>query len=151
MLSRRRGNSDQGNFILDCTFGPILEPAAVATALERRTGIVNHGLFLKGHAGGESGTTGKFSFRSQVGFLIENGEISDIISSVTLNGNILEYLKKIDAVGRDFSLEVDCGFGGCGKGGQRALVGLGGPYIRFRDISVTSLAKPKMPMMGMMK
>ncbi len=112
---------------------------------------VTNGLFLKGHAGGESGTTGKFSFRSQVGYLIERGELTDIISSVTLNGNILDYLKKIDAVGRDFSLEVDCGFGGCGKGGQRALVGLGGTYIRFRDISVTSIAQPRMPMMGMMK
>ncbi len=120
-------------------------------SLDEMVEDVKDGLFLKGHAGGESGTTGKFSFRSQVGFLIKNGEIGSVISSVTLNGNILDYLKKIDAVGREFSLEVDCGFGGCGKGGQRALVGLGGTYIRFRDVSVTSISKPKMPMMGMMK
>ncbi|MHA1973926.1 MAG: TldD/PmbA family protein [Candidatus Hodarchaeales archaeon] len=111
---------------------------------------VQHGIFLKGHAGGESGNTGKFSFRSQVGYLIENGKLTDVISSVTLNGNILEYLNKIDAVGKDFDLTVDCGFGGCGKGGQRALVGLGGTYLRFRNVAVTAIKRkmPKMPKMG---
>ncbi len=112
---------------------------------------VQHGLFLKGHAGGEAGNTGKFSFRSQVGFLIDNGEITDTVSSVTLNGNILQYLGKIDAVGKDFELTVDCGFGGCGKGGQTALVGLGGTYLRFRDVDVTGSVQKKMPSMGMMK
>jgi ribose 5-phosphate isomerase A len=38
--------TDQGNHIFDCAFGPIAEPEALATALERRAGIVEHGLFL---------------------------------------------------------------------------------------------------------
>ncbi len=38
--------SDQGNFILDCAFGPMADPAALASQLERRAGIVEHGLFL---------------------------------------------------------------------------------------------------------
>lgn len=38
--------TDQGNFILDCAFGPIAEPSALAMALEGRAGIVEHGLFL---------------------------------------------------------------------------------------------------------
>lgn len=38
--------TDQGNFVLDCTFGPMTDPEAVAHALERRAGIVEHGLFL---------------------------------------------------------------------------------------------------------
>ena len=38
--------TDSGNMILDCDFGPISDPAALADALDRRAGIVEHGLFL---------------------------------------------------------------------------------------------------------
>jgi ribose 5-phosphate isomerase A len=38
--------TDQGNFILDCDFGPIEDPAALATQLNDRAGIVEHGMFL---------------------------------------------------------------------------------------------------------
>ncbi|RIK43010.1 MAG: ribose 5-phosphate isomerase A [Chloroflexi bacterium] len=38
--------TDQGNLILDANFGPIADPAQLAEQLERRTGIVEHGLFL---------------------------------------------------------------------------------------------------------
>jgi ribose 5-phosphate isomerase A len=38
--------TDQGNLILDCDFGPISEPAGLTEELDRRAGIVEHGLFL---------------------------------------------------------------------------------------------------------
>lgn len=38
--------TDQGNHILDCDFGPLEDPGAVAAALEGRAGVVEHGLFL---------------------------------------------------------------------------------------------------------
>jgi len=38
--------TDQGNLILDCDFGPIADPEKVASKLEARAGIVEHGLFL---------------------------------------------------------------------------------------------------------
>jgi ribose 5-phosphate isomerase A len=38
--------TDQGNFILDCAFGPISSPAGLATKLEARAGLVEHGLFI---------------------------------------------------------------------------------------------------------
>jgi ribose 5-phosphate isomerase A len=38
--------TDQGNLILDCQFGPIDNPAALAAKLKERTGIVEHGLFI---------------------------------------------------------------------------------------------------------
>jgi ribose 5-phosphate isomerase A len=38
--------TDQGNLILDCQFGPIADPKALAAALGDRAGIVEHGLFL---------------------------------------------------------------------------------------------------------
>lgn len=38
--------TDEGNWILDCTFGPIADAARLASRLDRRAGIVEHGLFL---------------------------------------------------------------------------------------------------------
>lgn len=52
-VRRRRGGPDgaaylteQGNYILDCAFGPIDRPAALAAQLDARAGVVEHGLFL---------------------------------------------------------------------------------------------------------
>ncbi|MEE8392653.1 MAG: ribose-5-phosphate isomerase RpiA [Anaerolineae bacterium] len=39
--------TDQGNLILDCHFGPIPDPAHLAAQLNQRAGIVEHGLFLE--------------------------------------------------------------------------------------------------------
>ncbi len=38
--------TDSGNLILDCRFGPMDDPESIAGALERRAGIVEHGLFI---------------------------------------------------------------------------------------------------------
>jgi ribose 5-phosphate isomerase A len=38
--------TDQGNYILDCAFGPIDDPVSLGARLDARTGIVGHGLFL---------------------------------------------------------------------------------------------------------
>jgi len=38
--------TDQGNHLLDCDFGPISQPHQLSSLLDRRTGIVGHGLFL---------------------------------------------------------------------------------------------------------
>lgn len=38
--------TDEGNVILDCRFGPLDEPEALATAIRSIPGVVEHGLFL---------------------------------------------------------------------------------------------------------
>jgi ribose 5-phosphate isomerase A len=38
--------TDQGNLIVDCRFGPISDPGELAHRLKGRAGIVEHGLFL---------------------------------------------------------------------------------------------------------
>ncbi|MET0402981.1 MAG: ribose-5-phosphate isomerase RpiA [Cystobacter sp.] len=38
--------TDQGFFILDCAWGPLEQPEALAARLEARAGLVAHGLFL---------------------------------------------------------------------------------------------------------
>jgi ribose 5-phosphate isomerase A len=44
--SGKEYRTDQGNMILDCDFGPITDPGQLASQLERRAGIVEHGLFI---------------------------------------------------------------------------------------------------------
>ncbi len=38
--------TDEGNWILDATFGPIADVERLSTSLDRRAGVVAHGLFL---------------------------------------------------------------------------------------------------------
>lgn len=38
--------TDEGHWLLDCAFGPLDDPAALARTLEGRAGVVEHGLFL---------------------------------------------------------------------------------------------------------
>ena len=38
--------TDQGNIILDSRFGPITDPAALASVLDSRAGVAGHGLFI---------------------------------------------------------------------------------------------------------
>ncbi|MEZ4389066.1 MAG: ribose-5-phosphate isomerase RpiA [Candidatus Krumholzibacteriia bacterium] len=38
--------SDSGHLIIDCDFGPIADATQLADALERRAGVMGHGLFL---------------------------------------------------------------------------------------------------------
>jgi ribose 5-phosphate isomerase A len=38
--------TDEGNWVLDCAFGTIADPARLAAHLDGRAGIVEHGLFL---------------------------------------------------------------------------------------------------------
>jgi len=38
--------TDQGNFILDCRFGPVGDKAGLARKLEERAGIIEHGIWI---------------------------------------------------------------------------------------------------------
>jgi ribose 5-phosphate isomerase A len=38
--------TDEGNWILDCTFGPIADASRLSDLISRRAGVVEHGLFL---------------------------------------------------------------------------------------------------------
>ena len=91
------------------------------------------GIYLKGSRGGQVDTgKGIFQFNAAEGYLIENREIKTPLRDVSLSGNILETLKNIDAIGNDFKLSV----GFCGKDGQVAPVGDGGPHTRILNALV---------------
>jgi ribose 5-phosphate isomerase A len=45
-VAGRKFITDEGNHILDCNFGQIPDPPALARKLETTPGVVEHGLFI---------------------------------------------------------------------------------------------------------
>ena len=94
---------------------------------------ISEGIYLKGSRGGQVDTgKGIFQFNASEAFMIKNGELSTPLRDVSLSGNILETLTHIDGLGSDFKTSV----GFCGKDGQVAPVGDGGPHTRIQDAVV---------------
>lgn len=96
------------------------------------------GLYVRAIGGGSGEVqplTGAFTFVSGPGYLIEGGELSVPVKGVIISGFILETLNNVDAVTRDFSVKTSV-FGGCGKSGQVVRVGVGGPHVRVRALTV---------------
>jgi TldD protein len=62
------------------------------------------------------------------GYIIKNGEITQLVRSMTLAGKVLDILKTVDAVGNKVSFS---GGGTCGKGEEDFIpVSTGGPHMR---------------------
>jgi TldD protein len=91
------------------------------------------GIYAIDTAGGQVSDTGTFLFKAVRGYWVENGELKYPLRDVALTGNILELLKNIDAVCNDLLISTTP-FGGCGKMGQRAFVGTGGPHIMVKNV-----------------
>jgi TldD protein len=77
-------------------------------------------------------TKGQFMFQASHGYIIENGELGQMVRDVSLAGLILEVLPKIDAIANDFETES----GSCGKDGQYIPDNSGGPHARIRSVPV---------------
>ncbi|MDF1538229.1 MAG: TldD/PmbA family protein [Candidatus Thorarchaeota archaeon] len=75
---------------------------------------------------------GQFMFQASHGYMIENGEIRTMVRDVSLAGQILDVLAKVDAVANDFEMDA----GTCGKAGQMIPDMSGGPHARVKDIPV---------------
>jgi len=92
------------------------------------------GYYLKGFAGGQvNPAIGTFMFGIKQAYLYKNGEIVGKFKQASISGNILKYLKGISKI--SYKNIVD-GAGFCGKGGQTAYVGDGGPKIRINNITI---------------
>jgi TldD protein len=95
---------------------------------ETRNGI----LLCSFNYGYTQSAKGQFMFQASHGYLIEHGQKSKMVREVSLAGNILEILAKVDAIGSDFMLDA----GTCGKGGQAVPIMTGGPHARIREVPV---------------
>ncbi|MCS3923271.1 TldD/PmbA family protein [Methanosalsum natronophilum] len=88
--------------------------------------MINDGIYLSGSRGGQVNTgEGIFQFNAEKGYLIENGEITDLLKNVSLSGNTLDILNNVELVGNDLKMHS----GRCGKNGQLIPVADGSPHI----------------------
>ena len=91
------------------------------------------GIYLKGSRGGQVDTgRGIFQFNAVEAYVIENGELGDHLRDVSLSGSTLDILNNVTGVADDLKL----GVGFCGKDGQTAPVGDGGPHIRVSRATI---------------
>ena len=81
--------------------------------------------------GMEDPVGGGFEAKALRGFLVENGQITKPVRSLTLTGKALDILRTTDAVGDRVQLDA----GMCGKGAEDWVpVASGGPYCRSQII-----------------
>ncbi|MDY0266570.1 MAG: TldD/PmbA family protein [Methanimicrococcus sp.] len=94
---------------------------------------IKDGIYLIGSRGGQVNTgEGVFQFNAEKGYLIKNGEISDLVRDVSLSGQTLDILNQIKRVGKDLKLHA----GHCGKSGQTVPVTDGAPHISIEKATV---------------
>ncbi len=94
---------------------------------------VDRGLLVLKMGGGQVDTVnGDFVFEVGEGYLLKNGQKSDMVRGATLIGNGPKILRQIDMVGRD----LDFGVGTCGKDGQGVPISDGQPTLRIPQIVV---------------
>lgn len=99
---------------------------------------IDFGIYVrgKGTTGGQVEVgMGTFTFGVGPSKVIKNGKLAETVRGVVISGSILETLKTVDAVGKDLKITTSV-FGACGKNGQRASVGYGGPHVRVRKMTV---------------
>ena len=107
-------------------------------SLEELLEGIDYGIYLcgRGARGGEVDVgRGAFTFNSGPSFLIRKGELAEMIRGVSVGGMVLDTLNHVTSVGKDVSIQTSI-FGGCGKDGQRARVGHGGPHILIDEMAI---------------
>jgi len=87
------------------------------------------GVLLESGVGGiEDPQGGQVQVKARMGHLIEDGKVTDLVSSMALSGKVLEFLRSIRGISgkEDFQLDT----GSCGKGRTDFLPNsAGGPYL----------------------
>ncbi|MCL2460868.1 MAG: TldD/PmbA family protein [Euryarchaeota archaeon] len=97
----------------DCSYDELIESC-------------QNGILLMGSRGGQVDPgRGIFQFNAEYGYLIENGELGQMVRDVSLSGEILTTLHAITHIGNDLKLSA----GYCGKSGQSVPVSDGAPHI----------------------
>ena len=93
---------------------------------------VSKGFYAKSFQGGQVQDSGKFTFSVNLGFLIENGKLTQPVKNATLIGTNVQILNEVELIGNDMGFFL----GTCGKDGQSAPVTAGTPTLKIRKMTV---------------
>jgi len=108
--------------------------AAGEAEVEEMIRGVEKGLLLEhGTSGYVLSERGNYTCRAACGRLIEKGELGEMVRDVSFSGLVLETLRDIDAVSREWRLDSP---GFCEKDGQGVPVDSGGPFVRVTRVVV---------------
>jgi TldD protein len=88
---------------------------------------IKFGYLCVGPGGGQADLNAEFMFNMFEAYEIRNGEMGELVRNMSLTGNAFDVLESVDAVGKEWKL--DMGAGHCGKG-QLAKVDGGGGMTR---------------------
>lgn len=133
-----RGASTGNARALDYRFPPIcrmrntwVEPGD--RRLEELLEEVGEGVYLCGSSGGEARSDGSFLFTALRAYRVAGGEVAEPLREVSILGDILRFLRGVEAAGRDLRIVAGANVN-CGKWGQWPLpVAYGGPHLLVRD------------------
>ncbi|MCK4457796.1 MAG: TldD/PmbA family protein, partial [Thermoplasmata archaeon] len=100
-------------------------------SLEEMIEDVKEGYLMRGAGGGQADSNAEFMFEVDEAYRIEKGEVKELLRGVTISGQAFDVLKSVDAIGKDFLLDIGVGY--CGKF-QRAKVDGGGGAVRCKAI-----------------
>jgi TldD protein len=90
-------------------------------------------LLAGGHWGYVMCEKGQYTCHAGEGWMIRHGEKAEHIRDVSIAAMTLDTLMNIEAVSKDFEMEMP---GNCGKSGQSMPVNGGGPYVRVKEVVV---------------
>ncbi|MBD3256292.1 MAG: hypothetical protein GF383_14435 [Candidatus Lokiarchaeota archaeon] len=104
--------------------------------LEEMLMEIKDGVFLeRGYFGMEDPLGGGMQCTSKKGYLIKNGEKTELLKAITLSGSVLELLKNIDAIS---NTKLELRPGTCGKGEEDFVpVTSGGSFVRVKKALVS--------------
>ncbi|MFQ5910706.1 MAG: TldD/PmbA family protein, partial [Thermoplasmata archaeon] len=92
---------------------------------------VKEGYIMRGAGSGQADSNAEFMFEVDEAYRIEKGEVKELLRGVTISGQAFDVLKSVDAVGKEFMLDMGVGY--CGKF-QSAKVDGGGGAVRCEAI-----------------
>jgi TldD protein len=77
-----------------------------------------------------------FTIAPNISYMIRDGKIAEPVNISVITGNVMETLYEIDGISKELEI-LTFALGGCGKMEQFPLpVGIGGPYIRVKNLNV---------------
>ncbi len=93
---------------------------------------VKKGFYAETYQGGQVGDSGKFTFSVNMGYIIEDGKMTQPVKNATLIGTNVQILTEVEMIANDTAFFL----GTCGKDGQSAAVTAGTPTLKIRQMTV---------------